>query len=217
MKPIKIIITAGPTIEAIDPVRFISNRSTGLMGYKIAEVASRRGNAITLISGPTRLKPPKVKRFISIETASDLFRVLKKEIKRADCLVMCAAVADFRREDVPKNKIKRKKALTLRLTPNRDILKALSRHKKSKLFVGFSLETECVVRNARKKIKNKNLDIIVANRLTKSHNPFGDNKLDVCIIEESGHSIYINGKSKTYIAQVLLDKIQRVWYLKRKD
>lgn len=187
------------------------------MGYKIAEVASKRGNAITLISGPTRLKPPRVKRFISIETAGDLFKALKKEIKKADCLVMCAAVADFRRKGVPRNKIKRKKALTLRLTLNKDILKALSRHKKSKLFVGFSLETEGVVRNARKKIKNKNLDIIVANMLSKDHKPFGDNKLDVCIIEESGHSVYIKGKSKTYIAQVLLDKIQRVWYLKRKD
>jgi len=187
------------------------------MGYKIAEVASKRGNAITLISGPTRLKPPRVKKFISIETAGDLFRVLKKEIKRADCLVMCAAVADFRRASVPKGKIKRKKGLTLRLISNKDILKALSGYKKSKLFVGFSLETEGVVRNARKKIKNKNLDIIVTNRLSKSHNPFGDNKLDVCIIDKSGHSIYINGKSKAYIAQVLLDKIQRLWYLKRKD
>ncbi|NQV04805.1 MAG: phosphopantothenoylcysteine decarboxylase, partial [Candidatus Omnitrophica bacterium] len=160
-RAIKIVITAGPTIEAIDPVRFISNRSTGRMGYKIAEVASKRGNAITLISGPTRLKPPRVKKFISIETAGDLFRVLKKEIKRADCLVMCAAVADFRRASVPKGKIKRKKGLTLRLISNKDILKALSGYKKSKLFVGFSLETEGVVRNARKKIKNKNLDIIV--------------------------------------------------------
>jgi len=198
----------------IDPVRFISNRSTGYMGYKIAEIACKRKHAVTLISGPARLKSPKVKKFISIETADDLLNVLKKEIKKADCLIMCAAVGDFRPRRIVKRKIKRSNGLLLELVPNKDILKELIRYKKDKLFVGFSLETEGLVKNSRKKLRTKDLDIIVANRLSKAHNPFGDNKLDVRIIDKAGHSIYINNKSKAYIAQVLLDKIDRTWYLK---
>lgn len=198
-------------------MRFISNRSTGIMGYKIAEVASRRRHDVILISGPTRLSLPKVKRFIPIETADDLLAVLKKEIKKTDCLIMCAAVGDFRPASISRKKIKRNKALFLKLIPNKDILKELSKHKKSKLFVGFSLETEDLVKNSKKKLKAKRLDLIVGNRLTKRHNPFGDNKLDVCIIDTTSHSIYINNKPKAYIAQVLLDKIEKLWYLKKKD
>lgn len=215
-KPIRIIITAGPTIEPIDPVRFISNRSTGYMGYKIAEVAARRRHSVMLISGPTALKPPKVKKFISIKTSDDLFNVLKKEIGYADCLIMCAAVADFRPKKIARKKIKRGKKLLLYLVQNKDIVAVISRHKKDKLFIGFSLETGNLIRNAYKKLKVKNLDLIVANSLSKRHNPFGDNELSVSIIEKSGHRIYIKGKSKTYIAQVLLDKIERLWYLKKK-
>jgi len=213
MTPIKIIVTAGPTLEPIDPVRFISNRSTGVMGYNIAEAASRRRHEVTLISGPVKIKPPRVKRFIPIETARDLLSALKKEIKKTDCLVMCAAVGDFRPRDVLKTKIKRKSALSIKLIPNQDILKALSRHKKSKLFIGFSLETENLARNSYKKLKSKDLDLIVANKLSKGHNPFGYNKLDIIITDQSGHRIYINSKSKSYIAQVLLDKIEELWYL----
>jgi len=213
--PFKIIVTAGPTLEPIDPVRFISNRSTGYMGYKIAELASRRRHNVTLISGPTRLKPPKVKKFISIETAEELLNSLKKEIKKADCLIMCAAVSDFRAKEPARKKIKRNKDMSLMLVPNKDLLKELADEKKGKLFIGFSLETEGLVKNSEKKLKNKNLDIVVANRLTKSHNPFGDNKLDVCIIGSSGQKITLYNKYKLYIAHVLLDKIEQLWYLKR--
>ena len=186
------------------------------MGYKIAELASKRRHIVTLISGPTALKPPVVKKFILIETADDLLRVLKKAIKAADCLIMCAAVGDFKVKRVAKSKIKRKKRLRLDLIPNKDLLKEISRHNRGNLFVGFGLETEGLLKNAAKKLRDKNLDIIVANRLSKSHNPFGDKKLGVCIIDKSGHRIYINNKSKAYISQVLLDKIERLWYLKRK-
>ncbi|MBU4313032.1 MAG: phosphopantothenoylcysteine decarboxylase [Candidatus Omnitrophica bacterium] len=212
---IKIIVTAGPTIERIDPVRFISNRSTGVMGYKVAEVASRKRHAVTLVSGPTKLKPPRVKKFISIETADDLLRVLKKEIKKADCLVMCAAVGDFRVASAARRKIKRKESLLLKLVPTKDILKELAKHKRDKLFVGFSLETEDLVKNSRKKLRPKKLDLIVANRLTNRHNPFGNNRLGVSIIDARGNSIYISNESKSYIAQVLLDKIQELWYLRK--
>ena len=186
------------------------------MGYAIADQACERGHAVTLISGPTRLNPPNVRRYISIETAEELLNSLKKEISRADCLIMCAAVGDFRVKAISEKKIKRKGSLLIKLVPNKDILKELSKHKKSNLFVGFSLETENLEKNAYKKLKNKDLDLIVANRLTKTHNVFGDNKLGVCIIEKTGHRIYINNKSKQYISQVLLDKIEALWYLKRK-
>ncbi|MFC1621557.1 phosphopantothenoylcysteine decarboxylase [Candidatus Omnitrophota bacterium] len=213
----KIIVTAGTTIEPIDPVRFIANRSTGEMGYEIASEASRRKHIVTLISGPTKLKSPKVKKFIPVQTAGDLLKILKQEIGKADCLVMCAAVGDFRVRKLAGKKIKRKKTLLLQLVPNKDILKELGRHKKSKLFVGFSLATENWLRNASTKLKSKNLDIIVANRLTKKHNPFGNNKLDVCIIDKSSHRIYIDNREKSFISHVLLDKIESLWYLRRKD
>lgn len=184
------------------------------MGYKIAEAASGRGHIVTLISGPTKLSPPKVKKFISIDTADDLLKALKRELKGADCLVMCAAVGDFRPRRVLGKKIKRKKRLVLELVPNKDLLKELSGAKKGRLFVGFSLETEDLVKSSVKKLKNKNLDLIAANRLTKSHNPFGSNKLNIVLIDKSGHRIYINNKSKAYIAQVLLDKVENLWYLR---
>jgi phosphopantothenoylcysteine decarboxylase/phosphopantothenate--cysteine ligase len=186
------------------------------MGYNIAEEASRRNHIVTLISGPTRLNPPNVKKFIPIQTAEDLLKVLKKEIKKADCLIMCAAVGDFSVKSVSKKKIKRAKTLLFELVPNKDILKELSNYKKSNLFIGFSLETSNLVRNARLKLRQKNLDIIVANRLTKSHNPFGIKKLDVKIIDKKGHILYIKNKPKAYIAQVLLDKIEQMWYLRKK-
>ena len=187
------------------------------MGYGIAESAVRRRHKVTLISGPTAIIPPKVDKFIRIETADDLLRELKREIKKVDCLIMCAAVGDFRPSSVAKRKIRRKTNLLVKLVPNKDLLKELGRYKKSKLFIGFSLETENFTKNAVQKLKTKNLDLIISNRLTKKHNPFGDNKLEVNIIDKKGHSLYINNKSKAYISNVLLDKIERLWYLERKD
>lgn len=213
---IRIVVTAGPTLEPIDPIRFISNRSTGVMGYKIAGEASKRKHIVTLISGPTSLIPPKVKKLITIETAADLLKQLKKEIKTADCLIMCAAVGDFRPASVAKQKIKSKKRTLLRLVPNRDILKELSNRKCGKLFIGFSLETEDLIENSYKKLKAKNLDMVIANKLTNQHNIFGDNKLDIFIIDKSGRVEKIERRTKSYIAHVLLDKVEELWYLKRK-
>lgn len=215
MAPFKIIVTAGPTIEPIDPVRFISNRSTGYMGYKIAEAASGRRHAVTLISGPTSLRPPRVKKFVPIETTEDLLCALRKEIKKADCLIMCAAVGDFRPDKTARRKIKRNKEFSLKLKPNKDVLRALAGYRKGKLFVGFSLETEDLIKNSIKKLKSKDLDLIVANNLTKNHNPFDNRKLDVVIMDRSGQRTRLNNKYKTYIAHVLLDKIEQLWYQKR--
>ncbi|MFH1782013.1 MAG: phosphopantothenoylcysteine decarboxylase [Candidatus Omnitrophota bacterium] len=208
----KIIVTAGPTIERIDPVRFITNRSTGYMGYSIAEGASRKGHKVTLISGPTKLKQPKVARFIKIETADELLRETKKSLKNSDCLIMCAAVGDFKVKKICKKKIKRKNKLILELIPNKDLLKELSKNKAKKIFVGFSLETEDLKNRSIKKLKDKRLDLIVANQARKERNIFGDNKLDVLIIDKKGAIERVFKKSKPHIALVLLDKIQKLWY-----
>lgn len=185
------------------------------MGYKIAEEAFRRGHKATLISGPTNLTPPKVDDFISIKTADDLLKAIKKEIKKADCLIMCAAVSDFKASKVCHRKIKRGKALNLKLIPNEDILKVLSRFHKRNLFVGFSLETENLLENSYNKLKNKNLDFVVANSFTQYHNPFGDNMLDIDLIDKNGGITKIRHKNKAFIAHVLLDKIEELWYLER--
>ncbi len=186
------------------------------MGYKLAEEALKRNHKVTLISGPTKLIPPKVKKFISIETADDLLKALRKEINGADCLFMCAAVGDFRVRHFYKRKIKRQKRLSLELLQNKDILSEISKHKICNLFVGFSLETEALIKNAYSKLKNKNLDFIVANRLTKYHNPFGNNKLDVYIIDKFKNITRVKAKNKAFIAKVLLDKVEGLWYRKQK-
>jgi phosphopantothenoylcysteine decarboxylase/phosphopantothenate--cysteine ligase len=214
-KFIRIIVTAGPTIEPIDPVRFISNKSTGVMGYAIAEKAVDAGHSVTLISGPVKITPPKSCKFIPIETADELLITLKKEIKKADCLIMSAAVGDFKVHKISDKKIKRKQNLSIKLIPNKDILRKLAKYKKHKLFIGFSLETENLINNSRFKLKNKNLDLIVANSFTKYHNPFGDNKLDVFLIYQNGDIVKIKNKNKAFIAHVLLDKIGKLWYEKR--
>jgi phosphopantothenoylcysteine decarboxylase / phosphopantothenate---cysteine ligase len=182
------------------------------MGYQLAEAAFKRKHKVTLISGPTHLNIPEVDRFIRIETADDLLKALKKEISRADVLIMCAAVSDFKPRRFIKNKIKRNKNLSLELVPNKDLLVSLEKYKKNKLFIGFSLETKNLIKSSYGKLVSKNLDLIAANRLTKQRNIFGDNKLDMSILDKTGIVKEIKGKTKPFIAHVLLDKIEKLWY-----
>ncbi len=182
------------------------------MGYKIAEEALKRKHKVILISGPVNIRPPKADKLIFIQTADGLLKALKKEIKSADCLIMCAAVSDFKVKNISAKKIKRKGRIKLKLIPNKDILKELVRYKRHKLFIGFNLETSNLVRNAKLKLRAKKLDMIVANRLTKYHNPFGNNKLDVDIIDKNPRVTKIRQKDKAFIAHVLLDKIEELWY-----
>jgi phosphopantothenoylcysteine decarboxylase/phosphopantothenate--cysteine ligase len=185
------------------------------MGYTIAEKAVKAGHSVTLISGLVKIPAPKSCKFIPIETADELLTALKEEIKKADCLIMSAAVGDFKVRRILDKKIKRKQNLSINLIPNRDILAELAKYKKHKLFIGFSLETENLINNSRFKLKNKNLDLIVANSFTKYHNPFGNNKLDVSLIYKNGDIVKIKKKNKAFIAHVLLDKIGKLWYEKR--
>ena len=204
---LRILVTAGPTREKIDPVRFISNYSTGSFGYAIAKEASLRGHKVTLVSGPVSLKAPSGVRFLSVESAEEMRRAVTKHIASADCLIMAAAVSDWRPILTAKSKIKRSSRKNiLRLKENTDILKTIGK-RTDKILVGFALETENVEQNARKKLKEKKLDLIVANKLTGDKKIFGENKTSVVMIDKSGTKEAFKNKSKEEMAKIILDKV----------
>lgn len=179
----RILITAGPTREMLDPVRFITNLSTGEMGYALAREAKRRGLEVTLISGPTFLKPPSGVRFVPIISVDDLHRALRKHFFRNDCLVMSAAVGDFVPSRRALKKIPRKKTwvVTFRETP--DLVREFARRKGTRTVVGFSLETGDWVRRSRRKLLRKRLDGIVANYFSPRHSPFGKTRVHVALMD----------------------------------
>jgi phosphopantothenoylcysteine synthetase/decarboxylase len=159
------LITAGGTREYIDPVRFISNASSGKMGYALARAARKAGHKVTLIAAPAALREPRGVKVIKVETAAEMFEAVKKQFKKCNCLIMAAAVADYTPSRPAKVKIKKSgKALILRLKPTTDILKWAGRHKtKGQIVVGFALEDKALRTRAEKKMMEKNLDMIIAN------------------------------------------------------
>ncbi|HOV21888.1 MAG TPA: phosphopantothenoylcysteine decarboxylase [bacterium] len=159
----KIVITAGPTREFIDPVRFISNPSTGKIGYLIAEKLKSKGHSVTLISGPSCLKPPEKVKIVNVISAEDMKREVLGYFPECDILIMSSAVGDWKPEIKSNKKLKRKKEWYLKLIPNPDILKEVSKiKKKNQIIIGFALETENIKENALKKLKGKKLDLIIA-------------------------------------------------------
>jgi phosphopantothenoylcysteine decarboxylase/phosphopantothenate--cysteine ligase len=162
---VRFLITAGPTREPIDPVRYISNRSSGKMGFAIAEAALAVGHNVTLISGPVNLDPPRGARFLSIVTSDELHDAVHRHVRECDIVVMCAAVADYKPAKVSPAKIKKRAGnLSLELIPTRDILHSLGhRHDRQFLLVGFAAETNNMEQNAVQKLRAKNCDIMVAN------------------------------------------------------
>jgi phosphopantothenoylcysteine decarboxylase / phosphopantothenate---cysteine ligase len=159
------LITAGPTREAVDPLRYISNRSSGKMGYAIADAALDAGHDVILISGPVNLAPPRNAKFVSVSTSDEMFDAVHQHADSSDICVLCAAVADYKPAQVSPVKIKKRVAgISLELIPTRDILQSLGqRHKRKFLLVGFAAETDHLEANAREKLRKKNCDIIVAN------------------------------------------------------
>jgi len=159
------LITAGPTREAIDPVRYVSNRSSGKMGYAIAEAALDAGHDVILISGPVNLAPPPNTKFISVSTSDEMFAAVHQHADSSDVCILCAAVADYKPAQVSPVKIKKRvDGISLELIPTRDILESLGRRQNRKfLLVGFAAETDHLEANAREKLRKKNCDIIVAN------------------------------------------------------
>lgn len=206
-KKLNIIVTAGPTREPIDPVRYISNYSTGTMGYAIAAQAKKRNHNVVLISGPCAIQKPKGVKVVDIETASELKNTINKFYNWADCVIMASAVSDFKIKRQAKSKIKTKKHLCLQLIKNSDILKELGKNKKGKILVGFALESENLLKNALWKLEEKNLDMVVANKVGKNM-PFGAGKTTILIIDRLGNTDKLSNIDKRKAAFILLDKIQ---------
>lgn len=202
----KVLVTAGPTREDIDPVRFITNRSTGKMGYAIAKAARDRGAEVTLISGPTNIKPPININFVPVYSSEDMYNAVTSKFNDADALIMSAAVADYR--PLNKSNIKIKKSdddLKIELTRNKDILYELRGKKTKQIVIGFAAETNDVLENAIKKINKKNLDYIVANDVSQKDSGFGVDTNTVKIIDKFGNVKDYPNMSKEEVAHNILD------------
>jgi phosphopantothenoylcysteine decarboxylase/phosphopantothenate--cysteine ligase len=210
-KPIRLLVTAGPTREMLDPVRFISNVSTGEMGYAIARRARQLGFQVVLISGPTAIQPPENVRLIQVLTAEEMKRAIASCWSKTDILIMAAAVCDYAPAEFSRCKIKRvgEKKLLLKSTP--DILKYFGKKKAGRILVGFALETEALRKNAAKKVSEKNLDLIVGNNLNAANFPFGTGKFSYLLIDRSGKMERFGRISKEQMATVLLGKIEDFW------
>ena len=208
----RIMVTAGATIEAIDPVRYISNHSTGKMGYAIAEVLAKRGADVVLVSGKTALQTPQGVRRVDVCSAEDMYNVAVAEFEQADCAVMCAAVADYTPVEVATNKIKKSDAefsLTLRKT--KDIAFELGKVKGDRKIMGFALETDNEQSNAEEKLCKKNLDLIVLNSLRDKGAGFGCDTNKVTFIDAS-HREELPLLSKAEVAERIADKIEKLFF-----
>ncbi|MEK6408272.1 MAG: bifunctional phosphopantothenoylcysteine decarboxylase/phosphopantothenate--cysteine ligase CoaBC [Acidobacteriota bacterium] len=183
----RVLITAGPTQEAIDPVRFLSNRSSGKMGYAVAEAALARGADVTLITGPVSIATPKGARTISVRSAAEMYEAVKANLEGATMVVMAAAVADYRPASVHQQKIKKNgSALVLDLEPTDDILAAVAHESGSRVVIGFAAETENVIENARKKLIKKGADLIVANDVSASDSGFDVDANLIALVSKEG-------------------------------
>lgn len=207
----KILVTAGGTIEPLDPVRYIGNRSTGRMGYAIAEEAARRGAEVVLVSGPTVLEDPAGVRVIRIETARQMRAAVLAEFPTAAAVIKSAAVADYRPAAVAEQKIKKSEDdLTLHLVRNPDILYELGQKKEHQVLVGFAAETCKVEEYARKKLAKKNLDFIVANDVSEADAGFGVETNRIKLIDRSGRMTPYPLMSKKELAGIILDHVAEV-------
>ena len=207
-----IVVTAGPTREALDPVRYLSNRSSGKMGYALAKVAHERGARVILISGPTRLSPPSGIEVVRVETADEMLNRVLEAFPTATVLIMAAAVADYRPSQTLRDKMKKSRApLSLDLEPTPDILRRLAHENQSlkqrKVLVGFAAETENLLRNARKKLLEKKLDLMVANDITMRGAGFESDTNVVTLLDRTGLEESLPILAKTEVARRILDRI----------
>ena len=206
----KIMITAGPTVESIDPVRYLTNRSTGKMGYAIAKQAANRGAEVTLVSGPTNIAPPSnIKKLIKIESAKDMYNAIIENFDDNQVIIKSAAVADYKPKTYSDKKIKKNDDdLVIKLDRNKDIAYELGKIKKDKILVGFAAETNDIIENAKGKIQKKNIDFIVANDLTEEGEGFGTDTNIVKIIDKEGNINKYPQMKKDEVANVILDKVK---------
>ncbi len=210
MQGLRVLVTAGPTIEPLDPVRFLTNHSTGKMGYALAENAMLRGAQVTLISGRTSLAPPPFVEVVPVTTAQEMYDAVMERFEAQDILVKAAAVADYRPKEVSQQKLKKSDdELTLTLTRTRDILGALgARRRPDQFLCGFAMETQDLLDNARKKLEKKHADLIVANSLTTQGAGFGGDTNVVTLVTKKGaHALPMMSKAQT--AAAIFDEIMK--------
>ena len=205
----KVVVTAGPTMVPIDPVRILTNRSSGKMGYSIAEEARNRGAEVVLISGPTSLRKPNGIKVIDVKTNEDMFNAIKNEFEDADIVIKSAAVADYKAKNYSNEKIKKTgDDLNLIFERDRDILKTLGDMKKNQILVGFAAESSNLKENAKGKLERKNLDYIVANDISKPETGFASDENKVTIISKSGEEVSLEKMSKIEVAKNIFDIIK---------
>jgi phosphopantothenoylcysteine decarboxylase/phosphopantothenate--cysteine ligase len=211
LKKKRILVTAGPTYEAIDPVRFVGNRSSGKMGFAIANAAAQRGAEVTLIAGPTHLETPRNVTRIDVESAQEMLSAVLSHTKKTDAVIMAAAVADYRPANPAKHKMKKHssgKSVELHLEATTDILATLGKKKRSMTLVGFALETKDELAGAKEKLRKKNLDLIVLNSFGKQNRVFGSNLNTVAMIDKRGKVEQLPILPKFDVANKILNKIK---------
>jgi len=204
-----ILITAGPTRERIDPARYLTNRSSGRMGYAVAEAALRRGARVLLVSGPTALTPPAAAEFTRVESAEQMLEAVLKLLPQVSIVIKTAAVSDYRSKSTSAQKMKRKGPIALELEPTVDILKEISLRKQSQIVVGFAAETENVLENARQKLAAKHLDAIVVNDVSREGIGFDSERNEVTIITQD-EVVDVPQTTKWEVARRVLDQVVRV-------
>jgi len=205
-----ILITSGPTLEPIDPVRYISNRSSGKMGYALARAAVRRGAKVTLISGPTKLQKPEKVSFIPVKTASEMESAVLRNLPKATAVIMAAAVADFAPAAVNRSKIPKNDISSITLKKTADILRKTGREKGKRILIGFAAETGRNIDNAKMKLKEKNLDLIVLNDITQKGAGFDVDTNIVTVIDKKGKLTDYPLMKKIEVANVILDRMLEV-------
>ncbi len=214
----KVLVTAGPTREAIDPVRFVSNRSSGKMGYAVAAAARARGHDVCLVSGPVALAPPRGVDVVPVTTAADMLAAVKRRVRGCDLLVMAAAVADWRPRNPAPRKLKKRAGpprIAWEATP--DILETLAPlKKKTQTFCGFAAETDHLAREARRKLRAKNLDALAANDVSKKDRGFEADRNALTVFFADGRAQRIGLAAKTRCAATLLRALEQICAAKKK-
>lgn len=206
-----VVITAGPTQEPLDPVRYISNRSSGKMGYAIAEAASARGARVILVSGPVALAEPQGVEVAHVETAKQMRAAVLEHLEAATIIVKAAAVADYHVAEIPKQKMKKTAArLSLELDPTPDILAELGQKKGDRLLIGFAAETQNLIDEARRKLQTKNCDMVVGNIVSRDDIGFGSDDNEVILVLRTGEAVPVPKASKREVADAILDQALRL-------
>jgi len=206
-----VLVTAGPTQEPLDPVRFISNRSSGKMGYALAQAAAERGARVILVSGPVQLAEPGDVRVIAVKTAAEMHDAVLENLKEATIVVKSAAVADYHLSRVPQHKIKKTAMrMSLELDPTPDILAELGRKKGDRLLIGFAAETENLIEGARRKLESKNCDMVVANLVNQDGTGFESDHNEVVLVLRTGENIPLPRAPKREIADRIFDQVMKL-------